>query len=281
MDIFYLPELQLYWIFVAFILGSIIGSFLNVVIYRLHTKKTLGGKSHCMSCGAQLRWYELLPIISYVVQIARCRSCKSHIAFQYTLVELTTAVFFSWLWILFSQNIIIFGLEALIFSIILIIVVYDIRHTIIPNESVVFLSVAALILVGYESIIGTLNGSFLSHIYSGIGAVAFFGALWHVSKGRWIGLGDAKLAFPLGVLVGFPLVFSMVVFSFWVGAIIMLMVLGLQKILSKWKTKLSFITETFTMKSEVPFAPFLVLGYILTHLYSLNVFDITLFLFFL
>ena len=164
-------------------------------------------------------------------------------------------------------------------SVILVIVVYDMRHTIIPDEAVIALTALAFILLGYKIFAGIPDQTFLNHILSGFGASAFFGSLWYVSKGRWIGLGDAKLAFPFGIVVGFPLVFSTVILSFWIGAVLMLLILGVQKLLKKWKTKLSFLSQTLTIKSEVPFAPFLVLGYIFTHLLGINIFDITLLFF--
>jgi prepilin signal peptidase PulO-like enzyme (type II secretory pathway) len=115
----------------------------------------------------------------------------------------------------------------------------------------------------------------LSRIGAGFGAAFFFWGLWYVSKGRWIGFGDAKLALPLGMLVGIGDVFSMVVFSFWIGAGVSLVLLGIQKLLKRGKTSLRFLSTPITMKSEVPFAPFLILGFIAVHFLHADIFDIT------
>ena len=97
--------------------------------------------------------------------------------------------------------------------------------------------------------------------------------MWLVSKGRWIGFGDVKLAVPLGILVGSSLVFSMVVFSFWIGAAISLLLVGLAK-LQRGKLRLRFGLRGLTIKSAVPFAPFLIAGSLFTLFTHINVLDL-------
>ncbi|MFW5879649.1 MAG: prepilin peptidase, partial [bacterium] len=124
-----------------FVLGTVIGSFLNVVIYRFNTGRTIGGRSKCMNCGYQLKWYDLIPIFSWIFCLGKCRKCHSKISWQYPLVELGTGIIFVSLFIkyldLFAYPLvfnIFFIFNALIFSILIVIFVYDIRHKIIPNE---------------------------------------------------------------------------------------------------------------------------------------------------
>jgi prepilin signal peptidase PulO-like enzyme (type II secretory pathway) len=94
--------------------------------------------------------------------------------------------------------------------------------------------------------------------------------LWIISKGEWLGFGDVKLVFPLGLLVGPGSVFSFIVLSFWIGAIVSLVLLGIQKV-QRGKSHLRLLAPTITMKTAVPFAPFLIVGALVTFFTHFNV----------
>lgn len=273
--------MEMIWYFIMFIFGVIIGSFLNVVLYRLHTGKSLNGRSHCLSCGKTLLWYELFPIFSYLIQGGRCRTCLSYIPTRYLIVEFLTGLSYVTIWHLFAGNLVLLSLYLVLVSLFILIVVYDIRHTIIPNELTIGVGIIALILLGYEFQVTHDAYLLISHVIAGFCASFFFWGLWFISKGRWIGLGDAKLALPLGMIVGISGVFSMVVLSFWVGAGISLLILGLGHIIKKGKTHAHFSSISLTMKSEVPFAPFLIAGFLLVQFLHADIFTITYTLFFL
>src|ERR1035437_1662273 len=98
---------------IFFIFGLIIGSFLNVVILRLNTEKSFGGRSACMSCQNQLVWYELIPVFSFLALRGRCRNCKARISIQYPLVEFTTGLIFALLFLKFEN---VFFLDTLVFT---------------------------------------------------------------------------------------------------------------------------------------------------------------------
>src|SRR3989344_8703593 len=111
--------------------GLIVGSFLNVVILR-HGVRSLGGRSGCMSCGAQLQWYDMVPVFSWLALGGKCRACRAHISPQYPLVEAVTAILFALIGatsLLLLQKI----LGCVILALLVAITVYDIRHTIIPD----------------------------------------------------------------------------------------------------------------------------------------------------
>lgn len=273
--------MELYVSVMMFLLGAIIGSFLNVFIYRLHTGKTLGGRSHCMSCGTELRWFELVPLVSFVGLRARCRSCSSRIPSRYFFVELLTGATFVLTFLLFKTDPVLLAFYLLLMPILIAIVVYDIRHTIIPDELTLSVGVLSILYLAYTFFLERDVESLLYTLFAGVCASLFFFLLWYVSKGRWIGLGDAKLALPLGVLVGFPAAFTLVVVSFWIGAILSLFLLLFQYVLRKGKTPLLFLRSPLTIKSEVPFAPFLVMGFVLVQFFNANIFDITLWIFLL
>ncbi len=263
-----LPLWYQYTLVVLF--GLVIGSFLNVYIYRFHTGRSLTGSSHCLSCARPLAWYELLPVFSYLALRGRCRTCGSYIPFRYVLVEVLTASLFLLAYILVPLSYMMLLWWSLL-AVLVVIVVYDLYHLIIPNELVV--SVAVLTLLMFMAALSWqwLPVLFIGHVAAAIGAFAFYGGLWLVSKGRWIGLGDAKLAAPLAFLLGPWETFSFVVLSFWIGAGLSIVILLLQRLLKRGQYRLSKYGLTITMKSEVPFAPFLILAFLAVALLKLNV----------
>jgi len=179
------------------------------------------------------------------------------------------------LWHLFSDNLWMFAFYAVFVSILIVIAVYDLRHTIIPDEMVVALTALAAIYVGINTYLAKDFDILLWSLVGGFGSALLFGGLWYLSKGRWMGFGDAKLALPLGMVVAFPAAYSMIVFAFLFGAVISVALLIIQKLLKKGKTSLRYSGIPLTMKSEVPFAPFLILGFLYTALFHADIFQIT------
>lgn len=244
---------------IAFGFGTIIGSFLNVYIYRFHTGKSLAGHSHCLSCGTGLTWYELFPLLSYLVLRGRCRTCGSKITPRYFLVEFVTGVLFA-LTPLLTLDIVQLLLLWFIIAVLVVITVYDLYHFIIPDKLTFVFTVSVFAILGYQLWQGEVDVARMGWgVLTALGGSAFFFFLWIISKGKWLGFGDVKLAFPLGLLVGPLYVFSFVVLSFWIGAAISLALLGIQRLrLNRGKASLHLASKALTMKSAVPFAPFLV-----------------------
>ncbi len=255
---------------VVFIFGLIIGSFLNVVIYRLNTGRSLNGHSRCLSCGTPLRWYELVPLFSYLVQRGRCRTCSSFIPARYCYCEFLTAVVFLLAYVTIVDPLKLV-LTLVLFAVLTVTFFYDIDHLIIPDLMVIVSMVLAVIIVLSESQEPLV---LLYHALGALGAFSFFGGLWLVSKGRWIGLGDAKLAAPLAFILGPLLSFSFVVFSFWIGSAVSLAMIGMLAFLKRGQRYLRLQRFRFTMKSEVPFAPFIILSFIIVYLYKLSAIEL-------
>lgn len=255
---------------IAFGFGAIIGSFLNVYIYRFHTGRSLAGRSHCLSCGTPLRAYELLPILSYLWLRGRCRTCGCAFTARYFFVELVTGLLFV-LAVYHTQILNELFLLVLLLSILVVIFIYDIRHFIIPDSLTIASTVMAvgLMIVYY----GTQWNYYLIDLAAAALGSSFLFLLWFVSKGQWLGFGDVKLAIPLGLMVGASKVFSMIVFSFWIGAAVSLLLVGLAK-LERGKLTLPFLPAGLTIKSVVPFAPFLIAGSLLVFFTNLNVLTI-------
>lgn len=261
---------EVYILVTIFIFGAIIGSFLNVVIYRFHTGKSISGSSHCMSCQRKLTWYELFPLFSYIVLRGKCRTCRSYIPLRYFLVELLTGLMFFGVYVHGGPVFAMF-LYGVLLACLLIIAVYDIYHYVIPDELVVTVGVIVLLLYGIQMYGGFSANYLIISLSAALGAFLFYGTLWKVSKGRWIGLGDAKLSVPLAFLAGYPAVFSMIVLSFWIGAICSVLLISFQYILKRGQIHLRFFGSPLTMKSEIPFAPFLIVAFVLSYFYGFDV----------
>lgn len=252
------------------VLGLIIGSFLDVYASRFHTGVSINGRSHCTSCGHTLSWYELIPFFSYVAQGGRCRSCGARIPVRLLYMELACAALFVSAYF-FSHSPLELGFYLVLLSVLLFIAVYDLRHMIIPNEFVIVTTCLSLAYAGYEAYQLGAFMPFFFHILAALTASAFFAGLWLISKGRWIGLGDAKLAFALGLMLTFEGVFSFIVLAFWIGAAVSLLVLAIGHLLRSGKHRLPIFGAPLTMKSEVPFAPFMILSFIAVFLGNVSV----------
>ena len=266
-------------LFFIFIIGLFVGSFLNVVIMRWGTRKSfVFGRSMDVGTGTPLPWYDLVPILSFVWLRGRSRFSGKPLSRQYPVVEILTGVLFSGIyWKLFvadyAYTIDVFSITLLlsylaIISILIVIAFYDLRTKIIPNLLVyAFILLSGLTLFMHHGLELFTRGGFLE-ILAGPILVFPFAFLWFVSRGAWMGYGDAKLAWGIGWFLGLLLGISAVILSFWIGAIISLALIGLKKLLDE---RLSFLSENFTIKSEVPFAPFLVVGTLIVFYFNINV----------
>lgn len=257
-------NMQLFIVFIVFLLGLSIGSFVNVVIYRtLHEETFIKGRSRCDHCRRQIAWYDNIPLLSFVVLRGTCRRCKKAISLQHPLVELTTAILFVWWYVvgftlfqlttqplLFVQR----GYWLLVGVLLLIVLVTDLTTYLIPDFSVVLLSLAALFYRLYLVHMGIMAaGDLYAAIASGLGLSLFFAALILATKGRGMGWGDAKLAIALGLILGWPRSVVAVFAAFIGGALF-----GIYLVLSGKKS----------FGQTIPFGPFLVLGTLLSLLYG-------------
>ncbi len=263
----------------AFVLGVSIGSFLNVLIFRLRSGSRITGRSKCMSCGKTLTPRMLIPLFSYLLQRGRCAFCGSRIAIQYLLVEVLLGLLyvatilvrgFDPLQASFSETFFVLG-DAVIWTTLLAITVYDLRHKIIPDSFSLFLALSAGVLVLVKWNLGVLPTSYVPFwetmptwvdLLAGPLLATPFALLWFFSGGRAMGLGDAKIAWGIGWFLGFSLGISSVILAFWVAFFPSLALLLLR-------------SRRFTMKSEIPFAPFFVTGTFLAYAFGINVLNWT------
>ena len=275
--------MEIYFIINLILLGFIFGSFLNVVSLRFNTGKSLNGRSMCFSCAKTLQWYELIPVVSWLIQKGRCRSCSSRISFELLLSEILTGAFFGLIaargffadaFILDVPYIISTVYLVSIFSLLVVVLFYDMRHKIIPDElSFAFGLIAFLGMFFFAFENGVFNYIGFQipnvwHMLSGILLPLPFVIIWYLSKGSQIGLGDPKLMVGIGFLLGLSRGLSAIFFAFWIGALFALSLIIVNKIFHK---KLVSRGKKSIMKKEIPFAPFLILGTFIIIISGLNI----------
>lgn len=239
--------------FFLFVFGLVVGSFLNVLAFRYDSEgaffspKKWGGRSHCLFCSQQLHWYELIPVISFLVQEGRCLVCRAKLAWQYPLVELASGLAFLLpLYILDKGYSLFYAvLWTIVFLIFILIWAIDARLSVIPDELNLVLGLLGLSLVDVYQGFSALAGFWLNHFIAGVVGGLLLGLIVFWSKGKGMGVGDVKLAIALGLLFGWPEITLVLGLAFIFGA-----VAGIYLLLSRKKGA----------KDAIPFGPFLVLG---------------------
>jgi len=236
----------------AFVLGSIWGSFCNVCIYRLPDNDTVVTKrSFCRSCKNKIKWYDNIPLLSFIFLRGKCRICNNKISSQYFLVELISAI--SFLSIYYLYGISITTLLLIILSIFFIIIFFiDLKHYIIPNELTF-----PLMLIGFiKSFDPNLNQTiFPNYINSLLGGFFGYAVIWliiffykKVRNKEGMGLGDAKLM----AVVGFWFGWASIPFTIFISsAVALVLVIP------------SLIKKTRNMSAQIPFGPYIIIGCII------------------
>jgi prepilin signal peptidase PulO-like enzyme (type II secretory pathway) len=266
-----------------FLFGIIIGSFLNVLVLRKGTGLNLGGRSMCFSCGKTLSFFELVPVLSFLIQSGKCKGCKSRISWQYPLVELVSGIVFvlmAYIWLI-PFNFSIYSLGAFTFKTsavlaLLSLSAYDWKHKIIPDSFSAWFSLSALFSIAWDysfkmGIGGSVINEFLPYtavwfIVTGLIFFCIFGLVWVISQGKWLGFGDVKLVLGIGFLLGPIEGVSAIVFAFWIGAIYSIGHIIVSKI--------RVYKGNVALSHEIPFAPFLALGTFVAVLSHIDLFQI-------
>lgn len=271
-----------------FIFGLAAGSFINVVALRygpdkfILSPRVVGGRSYCPHCRNKLKWFELVPLLSFLFLRGRCRNCRQKISWQYPLVELISGLIFVLVptylsslpvfklanFLSLSYTLLAIG-YTLVFITLLLITLIDIRLKLIPDEANIFLIILSIPIILFgQNEFGLTSGSFLgpsaaifslrdniwlNHLASLVFGALFFAALIFITRGRGMGMGDLKLAAALGVVFGWPDIILITVLSFILGSIF-----GLP----------SLITKKMGLKSSLPFGPFIALGALTTFFFA-------------
>lgn len=228
---------------IAAIFGLGIGSFLNVVILRTRAKRSLTGRSQCPACHITLRWYQLIPVLSFLIQHGRCAYCHQPISLQYPLVELATAFIFALLSIWFYSEPIRL-IWYLLYAIFLILIfVYDAKYYLIPD----LFSLSGIVVGVLGSVV--LGASWQSLLLAIAFGAGIFIVQYLMSRGRWIGGGDIRLGAMMGAMVGWPNIIAALFVAYVLGAVVALALM---------------LTGRKAMQDQLPFGTFLTLATLLT-----------------
>lgn len=239
-----------------FLLGTALGSFFNVVVYRtLQDKDWVRERSECEACGKKIAWHDNIPLLSFILLRGKCRYCGQSIGLIHPLVELLTG-----LGLVATAFIVqgpalpssLFSTLALAFWIIVFLVswlifLFDFKAMIIPDFLVILLTLLAAAKLIYQFWAGDLSWAGLTaDLFSTLALVLLFLSLWLITNKKGFGLGDVKLAAPLGLLLGLPQIIVGVFSAFIIGAVwgIILIVAGSKK-----------------FGQTIAFGPFLVIGF--------------------
>lgn len=237
---------------VVFILGLIIGSFLNVCICRIPEKQSIAlPASHCMACGQPLRKRDLVPVISYIALKGKCRYCGEKISLQYPMIELLNGLFYVFVYNQYGLTVLFFAF-AILTSILLVLSVIDYYFQIIPDRVVLFgIVISMLFHLAFSYPYSILDGSlgFLT------GGGIFFLIAW-VTKGA-MGGGDIKLMAMLGLWIGVKNILMISVLSFFIGAVVSIALM---------------ILKRKGRKDMIPFGPFIAAAAMLVILYGQEIF---------
>lgn len=205
-------EILLY--IIIFLFGIVIGSFVNVLIYRLPKNENIVVvNSHCMSCGHQLKWYDLVPLFSWIFLRGKCRYCKEKISVQYPLIEAVNGFGYVLIFLVCGLNLSSI-LYSICFSMLVAISVIDWRTYEIP----VGLNITILTLGIIQCILDYRNWS--SYLIGMVCVSGFLFLLFIITSGRGIGGGDIKLMFAAGLLLGWKNIILALMLGCIIGSII-------------------------------------------------------------
>ncbi|MDQ1284251.1 MAG: leader peptidase (prepilin peptidase) / N-methyltransferase [Patescibacteria group bacterium] len=254
-------------IIIFFIFGLIIGSFLNVLAYRISIAETILGRSFCPKCKKQISWYDNVPLLSFILLRAKCRNCKKKISWQYPLMELFTAAIFAGIGAkFFDAGVAVSWIETGYYltmaSALIVIFIYDWLYMEIPGIVLwpaIFAAVGFNLWLDWNGVsdlgefgnvlslgwLGMLGLKTPSGVLAAAAAFTFFFSLSAMSREKWMGMGDAYLAILLGLILGWPQILLALFLAFAIGAIYGIILISLKK---------------KKMKSQIPFAPFLIAG---------------------
>lgn len=259
-------------IVIFFLVGLIVGSFLGAVNYRLKTAEDIVWKrSHCPKCKKLIRWYDNIPLLSFVILWGKCRECEERISWEYPAIELMTGVLFAGVawkflgnWGFSSEKILERGdmaeMSFWLFTVSYLVLIFfhDYDYLLIPDAAVYPAIVVTLVYQYWKYLqgplgIATFKNPFVSSLFAALVASLFFFLLIWISRGKWIGGGDVKLGFLAGAIVGWPKILFVLFFAYMIGAIISLILIALRE---------------KTWKSQIAFGPFMVAGILIVMFFS-------------
>lgn len=244
-----------YFLIVAFIMGTIFGSFYNVCIYRIPEKQSIANPpSHCYNCNTRLNPLDLVPILSWILLKGKCRYCKVKVSSRYAIVELLTGVLFALTYITFGYEIQTIYYVFLV-SLLIIITFIDIDHYIIPDNLILIGCITAIIVnfLGYGvPFIDGLKGA----LFAGGGVLVVTLIIEYVVKKEVMGGGDIKLYAMVGLFLGTKLSLLTILLSIYIGGAYGIIFIIYNKVKNR------------EFSSMIPFGPFISIATLISMLYG-------------
>lgn len=214
------------------VIGLALGSFGNVLLFRIHSGEGIGGRSHCPKCRRTLPARDLIPVFSYLWLRGRCRECKERISIQYPLVEAGSMLVYLLAFFLHPTEPLIAFLTGSMLYFLFLACVFDFREQQLPDIFTIFMGILAITLV-------SVQGNVLSSFLGACLPLFWLGGQWAVTRGASVGSGDIFLAVVLGFWLGFKGAIFMLLGSYVVGAIVVLVLLAVGK-LSRTRKRIAF-----------------------------------------
>ncbi len=247
--------MNIIYIIYMFVIGTIMGSFFNVIGHRLSKNESaIKPRSHCESCGHTLAWYELIPIVSFLIQGGKCRKCRAKLSWWYPLIEIITGLFFvgCYLYYGFTYDLL---LALIISSVLIITCISDFNYLVILDEVLVVSSLAALVVIflkdGFNGLIISLLSGLLMFFFmlmvKIVGDKAF--------KRESLGGGDIKLSLFIGLVLGYKLSFINLVLASFLAL------------------PVAFYYLVKLKDREVPFGPFLIISTFIIYIFSAQILE--------
>jgi prepilin signal peptidase PulO-like enzyme (type II secretory pathway) len=233
------------------------------LIYRLPHGLSLGGRSFCPHCKKQIRWFDNIPLLSFIILEGKCRYCQSKISFCYPLLEFTTGIFFLLSWFFVNSRFLtesfvgsyytslgalgLFLFLNFLFCLLVPIFIIDYQYQIIPDELIyIGLAVISFLLL-------IISKKFYLHFFSSFVVADIIWVVWLITKGKGMGLGDVKFALLGGLFFSWPYGFVWLLVSFILGGAVGLVLLVLKKA---------------RLKSKISFGPFLVISFFICLIFA-------------
>ncbi len=260
---------------VTFIFGLLIGSFLNVCIYRIPIKMSIvAPRSHCPVCKHQLNALDLLPVLSWICSLGKCRYCGDRFSIRYMFIELGTGALFlaGYLWFDLSWMLLAY---MVLTSVLLVVAFIDIDHGIIPDELVIFGMVASIPLIAFGIVPGYQSGFWSNALDALLGLLAGAVPLILIDlMARWLlkrdgmGGGDIKLMAMVGLFLGWKLTLLALLIAVYAGGLV-----GIVILIRKRRQQKNSNDEEDNKGITMPFGPFLALGSYLCFMVGLQIID--------
>jgi len=254
--------MEILLIIIIFVLGLCLGSFVNMLVYRTAVKYELTRnkiankkRSFCDYCGRQLKWYENIPVISWMIQKGRSRCCQKKLPMLYPIVEFMTGL----LLVIFGLKFGILNLNfqfligLVIITLLVFLTVFDLKYMILPDFAIIILIIISFLGVIFD------EPNIVPYLLSALVGSGFLWLLNLITKGKGMGLGDVKLAIFMGLFLGYPKIIVAFYVAFITGAVIGIILMIFKKI---------------KKKTEIPFGPFLILGILIAWFWGSKIIEL-------